>query len=317
MKMRKKVFLGIDTSNYTTSCAVADLNGQIIENYKILLPVKHGENGLRQSDAVFAHIKNFEIIASNIREKHADYDIIAVGCSAYPRDCENSYMPCFLVGKAFSQMLGAIYNIDTYCFSHQMGHVQAAIYSSDVALDNDFIAFHVSGGTTEILHVSLNETDYVIEQIGGSIDLHAGQAIDRIGVKMGMRFPCGREMEANALKNTKPIPPYRICVNDYECNISGLENLAVKAFEQTNDIPFVSAFVFDFLSKTLINLTKNLRKEYKDKKIIFAGGVMSNSIIQKRLHDSFNDVYFAKPEFSQDNAAGIAILTMKNYFGRR
>ncbi len=315
--MRKKVFLGIDTSNYTTSCAVADLNGQIIENYKMLLPVKQGENGLRQSDAVFAHIKNFEIIASNIREKHADYDIIAVGCSAYPRDCENSYMPCFLVGKAFSQMLGAIYNIDTYCFSHQMGHVQASIYSSGVAIDNDFIAFHVSGGTTEILHISPNEENYNIVQIGGSIDLHAGQAIDRIGVKMGMKFPCGREMEASALKNVKPLPNSKICVNGFDCNISGLENLAIKLFEETKDIPFVSAFVFEFLSKTLIKLTTNLRKKFKDQKIVFAGGVMSNSIIQKRLNENFKDVYFAKPEFSQDNAAGTAILTMKKYFGRR
>ena len=317
MKMRKKVFLGIDTSNYTTSCAVADLNGQIIENYKILLPVKHGENGLRQSDAVFAHIKNFEIIASNIREKHADYDIIAVGCSAYPRDCENSYMPCFLVGKAFSQMLGAIYNIDTYYFSHQMGHVQAAIYSSGVCVNDDFIAFHVSGGTTEILHVSLNEETYTIEQIGGSIDLHAGQAIDRMGVKMGMKFPCGREMEARALENKKMLPGSKICVNGLDCNISGLENIANKLFEETKDIPLVSDFIFDFLSKTLIKLTANLRKKYKDKKIVFAGGVMSNSIIQNRLNENFEDVYFAKPEFSTDNASGIAILTMKRFFGRR
>ena len=148
--MHKKVYIGIDTSNYTTSCAICSEDGLILENYKALLPVKEGENGLRQSDAVFAHVKNFELISSYIKEKHADYEIVAIGYSAYPRDCENSYMPCFLVGKAVAEMISALYNIDIYKFSHQMGHVQAAIYSSGAQIEDDFIAFHVSGGTTEI-----------------------------------------------------------------------------------------------------------------------------------------------------------------------
>ncbi|MBQ8545883.1 MAG: hypothetical protein IJ437_02955 [Clostridia bacterium] len=314
--MCKKVYIGIDTSNYTTSCAVCNEDGIILENYKALLPVKEGENGLRQSDAVFAHVKNFELISSYIKEKHADYEIIAIGYSAYPRDCENSYMPCFLVGKAVAQMISALYNIDIYKFSHQMGHIQASIYSSGAQIDEDFIAFHVSGGTTEILHVTPHNNTYIIEQIGGSIDLHAGQAIDRIGVKMGMVFPCGKEMEIHAKENYERIPPIKSCVNGYQCNISGLENLALKLYSKTNNISLVSAYVFEFLSKTLIKLTENLRKEYKNKKIIFAGGVMSNSIIQNNLNNAFKNVYFAKPEFSADNAAGVAILTRKEHVGR-
>lgn len=314
--MHKKVYIGIDTSNYTTSCAICSEDGIILENYKALLPVKEGENGLRQSDAVFAHVKNFELISSYIKEKHADYEIVAIGYSAYPRDCENSYMPCFLVGKAVAQMISALYNIDIYKFSHQMGHIQAAVYSSDVQINEDFIAFHVSGGTTEILHVTPHNNTYLIKQIGGSIDLHAGQAIDRIGVKMGLNFPCGREMEAYAIKNSEKIPPIKSCVNGYECNISGLENLALKLYAKTESISLVSAYVFEFISKTLIKLTENLRKEYINKKIIFAGGVMSNSIIQNNLKNAFKNVYFAKPEFSADNAAGIAILTRKEYLGR-
>ncbi len=316
MKMQNKVFVGIDTSNYTTSCSICDLNGNILENYKALLPVKLGENGLRQSDAVFAHIKNFEIIANYIKEKHANYDIVAVGYSAYPRDCENSYMPCFLVGKAVAEMISSLYNLSIYKFSHQMGHVEAAIYSSGARLSEDFIAFHVSGGTTEILHITPFEHTYKIEQIGGSIDLHAGQAIDRIGVKMGIKFPCGREMETFALKNAKPIPSFNICVNEFKCNISGLENLSTKLYEKTNDLPLVCAYTFEFISRTLIKLTSNLRKKYPNKSIVFAGGVMSNSIIQNSLRNAFKDVYFAKPEFSSDNAAGIAILTMKAHTGR-
>ena len=308
--MHKKVVLGIDTSNYTTSCAVCDLNGTILANYKLLLPVKEGERGLRQSDAVFAHIKNLQKIASLIKDEHNEYEIILVGYSAYPRDCEGSYMPCFLVGESIALLISALYNIEAHKFSHQMGHIKAALYSSNAQIDGDFIAFHVSGGTTEIVYVNNNDGEYKIDIIGGSDDLHFGQAIDRIGVKMGLSFPAGRYIEALAFENTKEIPKSKICVSDFNCNISGLENLSVSLYEKTGDKALVSAFVLDFVSRTLISLTKNLRQKYTIP-IVYAGGVMSNSIIQNNLKNAFDDVYFAKPEYSSDNAAGIALLTLK------
>ena len=314
--MKNKVFLGIDTSNYTTSCAVCDTNGNIIDNYKVLLPVKDGENGLRQSDAVFAHVKNFQLIAEKIREKHADYDIVAVGYSKYPRDAVNSYMPCFLVGRALAEMISALCNTELFEFSHQKGHVQAAIYSSNADITDKFLAFHVSGGTTEVLLVEPNNNDYKIELVGGSNDLHAGQAIDRIGVKMGLKFPCGREIEALALNNKDKLPPIKVSVSDLSCNLSGLENLAFNLYEKTNNKELVSRYVLEFISKTLILITCNLRKKYPIEKIIYAGGVMSNSIIQENIRNKFEGVYFATPEFSSDNAAGIAILTMKKYLGK-
>lgn len=314
--MKNKVFLGIDTSNYTTSCAVCDINGKVIENYKVLLPVKDGENGLRQSDAVFAHVKNFQIIAEKIREKHAEYDIVAVGYSKYPRDAVNSYMPCFLVGRALAEMISALYNTELFEFSHQKGHVQAAIYSSNATISDSFLAFHVSGGTTEVLFVNSFNNDYKIELVGGSNDLHAGQAIDRIGVKMGLKFPCGRELEKLALNNKEKLPPIKVSVSDLSCNLSGLENLAFDLYEKTQNKELVSRYVLEFISKTLIAITNNLRKRYPNEKIIYAGGVMSNSIIQDNIRNKFDGVFFATPEFSSDNAAGIAILTMKNYMGK-
>ena len=311
--MSIKVVVGLDTSNYTTSCAVCDLNGTVLQNYKQLLPVKEGERGLRQSDAVFAHVKNFQVISSIIKEKHADYEIVAVGYSAFPRDSVGSYMPCFLVGKAVAEMISALYSIPSFYFSHQAGHIQAAIYSAGIETPSRFVAFHISGGTTEIVYASPNDNGFDISLLGGSIDLHAGQAIDRIGVKMGLSFPCGREIEALALKNTKKIPGYKVCVNDLNCNLSGLENMAVALFEKTQDKALVSAFALDFLSTVICKLTQNVRKIYGDVKVIFSGGVMSNKIIQNNIAKKFENVYFAQPEFSSDNASGIAILTKKQF----
>ena len=306
--MLKKVFLGIDTSNYTTSLAIVDENGDVLHNIKKLLPVKEGERGLRQSDAVFAHIQNFKQISEEIRMQER-FDIIAIGFSKFPRDVEGSYMPCFSVGEAMAKMLGAIMKAPVYEFSHQAGHIRAAIHSSGVAIRDEFIAFHISGGTTEILSVKRAEERFLVDLIGGSIDLHAGQAIDRIGVLMGLKFPCGKEMEQLALENTAKIPGFNVCVKEFTCNLSGLENLTIKLYKETNDNNLVSAFVFEFISKTLVKITERLREKYPNHQIIYGGGVMSNSIIKKRLNEKFEDIYFAEPQFSTDNAAGVALLT--------
>ena len=143
--------------------------------------------------------------------------------------------------------------------------------------------------------------------------MHAGQAIDRIGVKMGLKFPCGAEIEKLAKENNKEIPRFSISVKNFECNLSGLENIATKLFDKTKDTSLVSAFTLDFLSKTIEKLTINLRERYPNEQIIYAGGVMSNLIIQNRIKAKFSNIYFATPEFSSDNAAGIALLTRMKY----
>lgn len=311
--MITKAVLGIDTSNYTTSLAICSLEGEIIENIKIILPVKAGERGLKQSDAVFSHIKNFEVVSNILKKKHEKYDYVAIGYSGYPRDCDGSYMPCFLVGKMVAELISSLYDIPSFAFSHQSGHIQAAMYSAKMPNQNEFIAFHVSGGTTEILHVIPDITGFDINLIGGSVDLHAGQAIDRIGVKMGMQFPCGRELEQCALQNIKIIPKVKICVEGYRCNLSGLENLALSLYEKTDDVCLVSAYTVKFISETIKQLCVNLRKEFNDTCILFAGGVMSNSIIKDELKNTFSNVFFSEPQFSTDNASGIALLALKSF----
>ncbi len=313
--MERKVFVGIDTSNYTTSCAISNENGEVLHNFRILLPVKYGERGLRQSDAVFAHIKNFKLISNMIRENCKDYKILAIGYSAFPRDTQGSYMPCFLTGETVANMLSAFSGAEIYAFSHQSGHIRSAIYSSGLRPSIDeFISFHVSGGTTEVLKIKKTADEYYdIKLLGGSVDLHAGQAVDRVGVAMGLNFPCGKEMEKLALSNSSKIPSPKICVNGYDCNLSGLENLAINMFAKSQDKSLISAYVFEFIGKTLEKITENLRKEYIDLPILYAGGVMSNSIIKTRLDEKFKNVFFATPEFSADNASGISLLTREKY----
>lgn len=306
--MENKVFLGIDTSNYTTSLAAVSCDGDVIANLKAPLPVREGERGLRQSDAVFAHVKNLPSLFESIRPIIKDAKIAAVGYSYAPRDCEGSYMPCFLAGETAAYAVACSSDARIYKFSHQAGHVRAAIHSSAMPTEagDGFIAFHVSGGTTEVLYVKVNALGYEIEKLGGTCDISAGQAIDRIGVMLGMHFPCGRELEAAALDFSGKAERAKLSVNGMTCNLSGLENMAKKMFDSGADRSEIAAFTLDFVSRTLSRLTDAATEAHPGARVLYSGGVMSNSIIKNMLRAEGR--YFAEPLLSADNAVGTALL---------
>lgn len=313
--MTSKCFVGIDTSNYTTSAAVCTATGEVIANIKAPLPVKDGECGLRQSDAVFAHVRNLPSVMEQLRKAVCGRTVLAVGCSVRPREAEGSYMPCFLAGRAAAESFAAAIDVPVYEFSHQDGHIMAAVYSSGAEqrlLVAPFAAFHVSGGTTEALHVTPSAYGFSVKLVGETADLNAGQAIDRVGVMMGLRFPCGKEMERLAEDFCGKTPKPRVSVKDGNCNLSGLQNLAEKLWRESGDRGAVSSFVLDFIGETLCRMTAQLDEKYPNLPIVYAGGVMSNRRLQKRL-GARDDTFFAKPEFSADNAAGISLLCRKRF----
>ena len=313
--MRPACFVGFDTSNYTTSAAICTLDGKVVANLKAPLPVREGECGLRQSDAVFAHVRNLPTLTEELREALRPYRVLAVGYSARPREAEGSYMPCFLAGQAAAKSFAAALDVPTFDFSHQDGHIMAALYSSGAAeelIQAPFAAFHVSGGTTEVLHVTPSDDGFSVRLVGETEDLNAGQAIDRVGVMMGLQFPCGKELELLAAQYKGRLPKPRICVRNGNCNLSGLQNLAQKMWEEEQDASKVSAYVLSFLGETLKAMTAAIDAEYPAIPIVYAGGVMSNRYLQSVLCKRSN-TYFAEPQFSADNAAGVALLCRRRY----
>ena len=312
MTDKKKCIVAFDTSNYTTSIAVCDIDGRVVANLKAPLPVKSGERGLRQSDAVFAHTKNLPELCKRLSSVLEGYEPIAVGVSATPRRAEGSYMPCFLCGMAAAESFAASHALPVYQTSHQHGHVMAAAYSSgksDRLLSSRFLAFHVSGGTTEALLVTPNEdkSDFDIQLVGETKDINAGQAIDRVGVALGLDFPCGRELERLAAAYEGKFDKRRVCVSEGCCSLSGVENIATKMYKDTEDKQAVAAFVFDFICRTLREMTSQILEKYGDMPVLYAGGVMSNKLMRPALAKD-RDAHFAEAEFSADNAAGVALL---------
>ena len=305
------LFLGIDTSNYTTSVALIDGDNKVVQK-KRLLPVKDGERGIRQSDAVFHHTKVYPELLEELLKDVLE-PITAIGVSVTPTTEKGSYMPCFLVGESVATALSSALKVPLFKFSHQQGHIAAALYSSNKTelFNSKFIAFHVSGGTTDAVLCEAENNTLKITPVASSNDLKAGQAVDRIGVKMGLLFPCGKELEKLALKSEK-IYKNKIKLYDGDCSLSGLENKCLKMLENGESKEDTAKFLLTYIADTLSEMVKNIFSEYGELPLVFAGGVMSNSIIRKIITSRFQ-AFFAEPEFSCDNAAGIAVLTKLNF----
>ena len=297
------MYLGIDTSNYTTSVCLYDSDsGKVIAKRK-LLPVKDGELGLRQSDAVFHHVQQLPAL---FEEAFGDFSdqIKAIGVSYAPRTEKGSYMPCFTVGTTAASILSSVLKVPVYRFSHQQGHIAAALYSVD-RLDL-LCQKHIRGGTTEALLVNGTDDFLSTEIVAKTLDLNAGQLIDRVGVMLGLSFPCGKELEKLANQCDEKIK-VRPTLKELDCCLSGGQNIAEKYRKEGKSHAYIARFTMLFISSAIVEMSKRIRDTYGDLEFVYAGGVMSDLIIRDELR-SLHDCVFALPEFSSDNAAGTAVL---------
>ena len=305
------LYLGIDTSNYTTSLALYDGKSGQIQQKKKLLPVKEGALGLRQSDALFHHVKQLPDLAQALFAEAGERKIAAIGVSTQPRRRDDSYMPCFLAGESLAKTMGAALSLPVYPFSHQEGHVAAALYGAGCLswMDKPFIAFHFSGGTSDGLLVRPDGKRLQIEQIAGSLDLKAGQAVDRVGLMLGLSFPAGPALEqlaAQSEKNYKIKPVMKGC----DCSFSGVENRCRSMLEKGESPCDIARYCLDFITASLSGMTEKLLEQYGPYPLLYAGGVMSNQYIRRIIEQRFGGV-FCPPVYSSDNAAGIAVLAAK------
>lgn len=304
------IYLGIDTSNYTTSTALVLNSGEVVQE-KQLLPVKEGALGLRQSDALFHHVQQLPQLLEKLFSKWPVHPH-AIGVSTRPRNVDGSYMPCFLAGEAVARGIASSFHIPLVRTAHQNGHIMAALYSCGRMdlVQKRFLAFHVSGGTTEALLVEPDSCrSFTVRLLAGSRDLKAGQAVDRIGSVLGLSFPAGRALEELALQCDKPIRVHPV-LQGMDCSLSGVENQCQSLLTKGETAPRIARFCIDFIGASIEGMTERILNEYGNLPVLYAGGVMSNTIIRKRLERRFGGL-FADPSFSTDNAAGVALLCQK------
>ena len=307
------LFLGIDTSNYTTSVALYDSATGLLAQQKKLLPVREGQLGLRQSDAVFHHTAQLHTLFAELMSDVDPREIAAIGASTRPRPIDGSYMPCFTVGENTAKILSSALRVPLFEYSHQEGHIAAALYSSkrDDLFDREFLAFHVSGGTTEAVIAKGDGFGFSVEPAAKTLDLNAGQAVDRVGLMLGLRFPCGMELERLAAQNAGKIK-VRPTLKGCDCCLSGVENRCQKLIKEGRSREYVAAFCIEYIRVTLAAMTDAVFETHGVMPVVYAGGVMSNKMIKNSFEEKYNAV-FAEPVFSSDNAAGIAYLCFRKF----
>ena len=304
------ITLGIDTSNYASSIAVIDYEkNEILLNEKQFLPVKQGECGLRQQDAVFGHIKNLIDMLELVHNKFDLSCVQAVGVSVKPTNEENSYMPCFLVGKLLAQMVKTVKDVPVIHTTHQDGHLNSALFSlkNENLYKDKIIVFHVSGGTTDMILV---ENGQIVKTIGSSNDLFAGQAVDRLGVKLGFSFPAGVYVSQQASMCAETIKP-KVSVKGLNCNLSGLQNQCEKLIDQGYEQSYICKYCLSFIAHTLLKMADNARECYGNLPVVFVGGVMSSETIKDIISQKLDNCYFVQPVFSSDNAIGTAAVAAR------
>lgn len=305
--------LGIDTSNYTTSCAL--FGGSEPVSRRKLLDVKEGRRGIRQSEGVFIHNRELPpMLEELLRESRSG--IAAVGASVTPRSVEGSYMPVFTVGAGCARIAAAALGARYMEFSHQDGHIMAGIYSAAAPelLKEPFISVHLSGGTTEILRTEYNGYNFDCEIVGGTLDISAGQLIDRVGVAMGLKFPCGRALEELA-EQTDRAERLPVSTKGARMNFSGAETRLIRSADGAD--PSLARTVLCHIARTLVKTVGFAARESGLRRVLFVGGVASNGIIRSELEKLLDaDIYFASKELSTDNAIGIAALAAAAQNGR-
>lgn len=300
------IFLGIDTSNYTTSVAAV---GDVFVNERKIIDIKEGMRGIRQSDGVFVHLKELPKLFDRLFIDMKS--VSAVGVSTRPRNVEGSYMPVFLAGESFAKVIAKTLGVPLFEYSHQDGHIMAGILSQNAEelMNEPFLAVHLSGGTTEILDCEYKDNHFSARIIGGTKDISAGQLIDRLGVKLGMKFPCGKELDRLSLScDTKPMN-FKTSVKDGYLNFSGIET-KLTSLTDTEDAGLLAKTALSFIGKSLSEAINF----HKPKKVLFVGGVASNTILREFFEKEIDAVtYFATPELSCDNAVGIAELCRRAF----
>jgi len=311
------LFIGIDTSAYTTSVALVDQEKQLIWEKRQLLKVKSGERGLAQSEAFFQHIQNLPGIIKSI-PRNLWKQIAAVAVSEAPRPVESSYMPVFTAGIAIATTIASTLEVELFKTTHQEGHIAAGEESAKMLDTTEFLAFHVSGGTTELLRVQHNYPGkYCLEIIGASSDLHAGQFIDRVGVSLGLSFPAGKELEQLALKaspgSASLLPS---SVKGTEISFSGVESAVQRLIDDKKRPADLARAVEGCIVRSLIKVLEKALQDTKLTKILFVGGVMANKYIRHEVTKKLAakaELFWAVPEWSSDNAIGVALLAREHF----
>ena len=149
-----------------------------------------------------------------------------------------------------------------------------------------------------------------IELLGTSSDLYAGQAVDRLGVKLGFGFPAGAEVSRLAAECTEEVKP-KSSVKGMACSLSGLENQCAALLAAGKSPAYVCKYCLLCVADTVVKMTRAALAQYPGLPVVCAGGVMSSGIIRDWVQRRLPAVRFVPAQYASDNAIGVSILAAR------
>ena len=175
-------------------------------------------------------------------------------------------------------------------------------------MDKPHLAWHLSGGTTEVLLVEPEGRNVKCTCIGGTTDISAGQLIDRTGQLLSLPFPAGKHLDALS-KESSGGDYFKVKCRDFSFSLSGVQNQVQQYHVKRGNAADTAAFALRSVCGAVLNATNNACKAYPGMDVVFSGGVASNSML-RTMAEGMNCV-FCEPRYSTDNALGVAVLAYR------
>ena len=212
--------------------------------------------------------------------------------------------------------VAALLGVPCFASNHQRGHLEAAMVDSG-AEPGALLALHLSGGTTELLAYDGER----ITLLGGSLDLHAGQLVDRVGVALGLPFPAGPHLEELAVRGTSQARiPVSMEQGGLYCHLSGAET-QLQRWITAGEMPaeHIAREAYDLLARTVARLLDGACRRTGARQALVVGGVASSALLRRLVGDRLSRlrspvrVLYGQAQYSADNAAGVASIGMRRY----
>lgn len=311
MDKKDNIILAFESSCDETSVAVVKNGNEILSNIVATQVASHQRfGGVVPEVASRHHIEQITYcIQDALDEANVDYeDLDAVAVTYGP-----GLVGALLVGVAAAKAIAFAHNLPLIPVNHMAGHIYAARFIGEIKFPA--LALLVSGGHTELVYMP-EENKFQI--IGETRDDAAGEAFDKVGRVMGMKYPSGKEIDelAKTGKDTFNFPRAMEKEDNFDFSFSGLKSAFINTVHHAGQIgekldkaDLATSFeqsVVDVLSSKTVKALGH----FKVKQLILAGGVAANQGLRTRLDKeltAFKDVELLKAplKLCGDNAAMI------------
>ena len=316
MGTKKTYILGIESSCDDTAAAVIS-NSVILSNVVASQSIHELYGGVVPELASREHQKLILPVVNKVLKEAgiSVNDLSAVAFTNGP-----GLVGSLMVGTSFAKSMSLALDIPLIAVNHMQAHILAH-FIEDPENDNPnfpFLALTISGGHTQIVKVN---SAFDMEVLGETLDDAAGEAFDKSGKVIGLKYPAGpqidklsKEGDPNKYSFTKPkVDGLNFSFSGLKTNFLNFINKETRLDESfiKNNLNSICASLQKVIVEILMDKLVMASKQTGIKTIVICGGVSANSKIRSKLKLNSEKygwkIHIPKLSYTTDNAAMIAI----------